>query len=301
MAFAYYSRQDINFEKWDACICRSDYPLAYALSWYLDIVTEKKWDALVWGDYEKVFPIPWNQKFVFYRQVHQPFFCQQLGLFSQTPPEQQDLIAAIVFLQKKFKRINLHLHENSSLLPVIKGIEIIPRTNCILPLDRPYEQIFKNYSRSQKRNLLKAERCELHLLSPISPVELVSIYQKMLQHKIAELNAKNLLIIRKLMEEAIFKNKGKIMVAGNAQGIHVAGFFLFFQNRIINLFGATTELGRESGAMHFLLDSVIRQNAGSSMVFDFEGSSIPSIAAFFKNFGAEEKTYYLLRKNSRFF
>ncbi|HMR42215.1 MAG TPA: hypothetical protein PKC40_00205, partial [Saprospiraceae bacterium] len=262
MAFAYYSRQDINFEKWDACICRSDYPLAYALSWYLDIVTEKKWDALVWGDYEKDFPNPWNQKFVFYRQGHQPFFCQQLGLFSQTPPEQQDLIAAIVFLQKKFKRINLHLHENSSPLPVIKGIEIIPRTNCILPLDRSYEQIFKNYSRRLRRNLLKAERFDIRPLSPITPVRLSNFGEELLSEKITVLGPHHLQTMKNIMEIAISKGMGQIVTVGNLNGICAATFFLFFQNRIINLFGATTELGRESGAMHFLLDSVIRQNAG---------------------------------------
>ena len=51
--------------------------------WYLDIVHEN-WDALMEDDYERVMPMPvitknWRISYIF-----QPFFVQQLGVFSKT-------------------------------------------------------------------------------------------------------------------------------------------------------------------------------------------------------------------------
>ena len=43
--------------------------------------------------------------------------------------------------------------------------------------------------------------------------------------------------------------------------------------------------------MFLMVDSIIRENAGKSMIFDFEGSSDQNVARFYKGFGAKEFTY----------
>ena len=40
--------------------------------------------------------------------------------------------------------------------------------------------------------------------------------------------------------------------------------------------------------MTFLIDSMFQELAGKDIVFDFEGSMIPGIARFYKNFGGQE-------------
>jgi hypothetical protein len=47
--------------------------------WHLDR-TAVVWDALVWGDYEFVMPLPVRKKWGI-QYVYQPLFCQQLGIF----------------------------------------------------------------------------------------------------------------------------------------------------------------------------------------------------------------------------
>ena len=74
----------IDKKKWDLCIEGSVNRTHYALSWYLDIVADK-WDAVVYGDYELIFPVTYKNLIPFISTVkiiYQPMFCQQLGFFS---------------------------------------------------------------------------------------------------------------------------------------------------------------------------------------------------------------------------
>jgi len=53
----YIKRADLLIEKYDTCIDLAINSRIYAYSWYLDVVADH-WDALVYGDYEAVMPIP---------------------------------------------------------------------------------------------------------------------------------------------------------------------------------------------------------------------------------------------------
>ena len=57
----YIEHKDIDFKKWDSCVANSLNRLIYGFSWYLDVVCND-WDALVYNDYEAVFPLPKRKK-----------------------------------------------------------------------------------------------------------------------------------------------------------------------------------------------------------------------------------------------
>lgn len=78
--------QDINFQKYDNCIKTAFQNTDYAQKSFLDIVTEKSWELLVYKDYEAVMPIPIVMKFGF-KIVLMPKLCQQLGVFSKQNDE----------------------------------------------------------------------------------------------------------------------------------------------------------------------------------------------------------------------
>ena len=73
--------------------------------------------------------------------------------------------------------------------------------------------------------------------------------------------------------------------------IVAASAFAETGSRIINLLPATNEMGRKNGAMHFLLNEVIKTHQNTDKLFDFEGSSVASIARFYKSFGAQEELF----------
>lgn len=78
MTIRHLQHKQIDPLKWDGAIFRSRVPQAYALFGYLNKITDDHWSALVYGDYEAVFPLPLKQKFGI-TYVVQPIFCQQLG------------------------------------------------------------------------------------------------------------------------------------------------------------------------------------------------------------------------------
>jgi hypothetical protein len=55
-------------------------------------------------------------------------------------------------------------------------------------------------------------------------------------------------------------------------------------------------VGKKTSAMFLLVDEIIRQNAESEAILDFEGSRIEGIARFYKGFGSEYKPYYVLKR-----
>ena len=55
--------------------------------------------------------------------------------------------------------------------------------------------------------------------------------------------------------------------------------------------------GRTSGASHLMIDHFIKEHAGKQLLLDFEGSSIKSLAWFYRSFGASEEKYPGIKLN----
>ena len=68
--------------------------------------------------------------------------------------------------------------------------------------------------------------------------------------------------------------------------------------RIIFLFSGNTVIGKSSGAMSFLIDSVIQENSNKKIILDFEGSNDLGLARYYSSFGSIEHVYLHLKKNT---
>jgi hypothetical protein len=60
----------------------------------------------------------------------------------------------------------------------------------------------------------------------------------------------------------------------------------------------TTLEGRKTEANHFLFDSILKEFAGSSLLFDFEGSDISGVKNFYEKFGTTNQPYCKLHFNN---
>lgn len=76
-----------------------------------------------------------------------------------------------------------------------------------------------------------------------------------------------------------------------------AALLLRDDHRLYLLQSTTPPAGRHTEANHFLLDQLIKEFAGSPLTLDLEGSDIPGIAHFYKNFGSLDQPYYFYRHN----
>lgn len=291
----YLRHKEIDFEKWDACAAASVNGLPYCFSWYLDIACEEQWDALIHDDYSAIFPLPFKNRLLF-KQIYQPFFVQQLGLFFSKPEDVNLLNYFIDAIPAHFRKINLQLNTANPIQSTF--LKLKHKVTHHILLDGDYAGMIKNYSSNTKRNLKKAQAFQPVVSNLISPMQMTDLRKKYLGSELKGIqNESDFLRLQRLMEKSLALNKGEITaVLNNENEIDAAIFFLKSNNHIIYLNAISSDAGKESHAMTFLVDHLLNRFAGSSMIFDFEGSMIPGVARFYKGFGATEITYPVIIK-----
>ncbi len=288
----YLRHQEIDRERWDACIARSLNRRVYAFSWYLDIVSPG-WEALVGGDYSAVFPLTWKKKW----SVHylaQPWFTQQLGVFSPDPVSEEQLGAFIGNLPAHLKFAEIHL--NAMNPPATPSGRIRMRANYELPLSDPYGDLSLRYDANTRRNVKKSLDRGVVKLNGLDIRDLVSLFKAHFGRKEGKLGRGEYRLLHELLKGCRERGNGAVAAAGTASGVLcAAAFFLTDAGRTYFLFAASAPEARENGAMFFLVDHYIREHAGSDLVLDFEGSNDPGVARFYRGFGALGKPYPMLR------
>src|ERR1039458_6261489 len=102
----YIHHSQINKKDWDSCIGNSANTTIYAYSWYLDAVCPA-WEALVEGEYETVMPLTPNKKYSIH-YLFQPFFTQQLGVFSNYLRTESKINQFLSAIPEKFKFVEIN-------------------------------------------------------------------------------------------------------------------------------------------------------------------------------------------------
>lgn len=293
MKIEYLKHQEIDFVKWDACIQDSLNSYIYAYSWYLDKVSEE-WDALIGGDYEYVFPLPYRLKFGV-KYIYQPLFTQQLGLFSKSKISAQLTQDFIDAIPSEYKLVDLNFNKYNSVSSHFNPIENV---NVELDLIPEYSILKKGYSKNQLRNIKKAGKHNLFIDTAIKPELLSQLFAENKGHDLGVFGADQYQVLHRLAY--ILIHKGLAQVWGvYSEDNELLGGALFVQSdkRVILLFTGLSSLGKELSAMHFLMDAFIQKFAGSSMVLDFEGSNDPGISRFYMGFGSVMHHYQSVQIN----
>lgn len=293
-AVRYVVNRDIDREKWNNCIEVAPNSQPYAYSWYLDVVAPE-WNALVLGDYETIMPLPIRQK-LHIRYVYQPFFVQQLGVFSVHPLSQKTVNLFLKALPSDLQYVDAYLNEGNNF--VLKSGRSALRLNYILSLNKKYDLIYNSYSTNTKRNVKKARTKGLFIHDNLNPELAVELYRQNVGSRLPALKAEHYYQLKRLIYECIHRGMGVVKGVYTADNqLCAAAFFIHTSRRIINLLPAMTPLGKENGAMFLLMDETIRANSETKCLLDFEGSMIASIARFYKGFGGNPINYWHIQKN----
>ena len=282
----YIKRKDLDVEKYDTCIENAIQSRIYAFSWYLDIVAEN-WDVLVLDDYKAVMPIPWKKKYAI-KYVTQPFFCQQLGVFSKdkiTTELQEEMINNI---SNKFVKVSLNFNSDN----ILVSKKIVSMKNYILELNNSYDTLFKSFSKGRKHAVKVGAKNNLSVKNT-SVVELIDLKNKFYDYQGFSENK-----LTDICNFILKTNKGLVLGVFKDDVLIGGGVFLISNNRITYLFSAFNDEGRKLQAASFLIKSIIERNENSNFILDFEGGNLPNIATFFKSFGAinEEYQQYVFQK-----
>jgi hypothetical protein len=287
----YIKHAEVDAEKWDSCVIEASNSRIYALSWFLDRTAEV-WDALVWGNYEYVMPLPIGKKFLI-RYVYQPLFCQQLGIFPSPPAE---IIRSFLDeLMQRFHYINIQMNSANLITKDIKDLQLLRRQNFLFHLDGDYPVIKDGYTTNTRRNIEKATSSQLFFTTGI-PMEVYISFKE--QNMAAKISRSGMRKLKSIMAHSLYKGIGEIAgVYTSENNLCAAVFFCRWKERIIYMNAVSSKEGKEMRAMFYLIDRFIYSAAGSNIALDFEGSMIPGIARFFEGFGAAPEAYFHVKYN----
>jgi len=151
---------------------------------------------------------------------------------------------------------------------------------------------YNKYTKNLKRNINKGLKNRLEISKNIEIDAFILMKKTHAKHKIKK---KELYKIKSLIIEIIKKEKGTLYGIKKEDELIAIAFFTKSNNRLIHLFSVSNSIGKKFGAIPFLFNTIIKNNANTNVVFDFEGSMIEGVAKFFKSFGSENNPYLKYR------
>lgn len=168
---------------------------------------------------------------------------------------------------------------------------IFPKTNLVLDLNPGFEAIYQQWKANRKAAWKKRNSVQVQLLDPS---EFNGALQRLAQKgrkgwfpdtkQQANLN-------RLIKANALFHID--CWAALSDQEVLSLVLLVHFRDRIHYLFSVSSMAGFKAESLTALLGTVFQQNQGC---FDFEGSSLPGVKAFFQSFGAIEQPYFCIKK-----
>lgn len=281
-------RKDLNLDKYTQALQQSMNYRIYAEFWYLDVLTDGNWECWVYGDYEVIMPVAFQKKFGI-KFILQPTYCQQLGVFYKEEISKELFQQFEKKLHKKFVRSYCFNEENTETFHPKGQL----KSNYVLDLNRPYETIKKQFSKSTKWNLKQFEKSELQIHTTDQISSILSLKKSIANFKVPD-------IYQTLLKE-INQNStlNHLIVSNHLDQIIAYGSFILTQNRIIYLDAGANEEGKKSQIPTGILCEMIQKFSTRNISLDFEGSSIPHIEFFFKGFKGDKKTYCCYRNIRR--
>jgi hypothetical protein len=278
-------RKEIDVLKWDDLIAHSPAETIYPYCWYLDTVAEN-WSALIVDDYRFVMPLVWKKK-VGMKYIYQPFYTQQLGVFSREYVEPELIQRMLKILYKKFRFAGLNFNAKN-LVGEEKPFTVDDKSNYVMTLNQDYDTHYKGFSSNAKRNIKKSMEFSEQVERNLPVEELVRLKR---ENDVIRRSEADYRWLEKVLETIQQNDAGKIYAIRKESEISAAAFFAFSKTRGIYLLSASSQKGKEQRGMFRIVDNFIQDYAGSGIILDFEGSNLPSVARFFAGFGAQADIY----------
>ena len=286
----YIKHAQIDSDKWNRCIDGALNCRVYAYDWHLDR-TAIEWDALVYGDYEHVMPLPFRKKFGI-KYLYQPLSSQQLGIFPT--PSKAIFDTFIDIIKDRFKYVDVQL--NAVNIPGENSRDIFfERKNYLLSLTKDFKSIITGYSKNTKRNIAKAQKQDLTIIEGIRIESYLEFKAKNFPPGVDPSAVDKL---KSIIAYGVYKGFGKIYgVYTPGNELCAAVYFCRWKDRVIYFNAASNDEGKNTGAMYYLINRFIEDNAEKNLILDFEGSMIHGVERFYAGFGAKPETYFQLKYN----
>lgn len=283
MNIRFHKNEEIDRAKWDSYIREAHNGLIYAESEFLDAMAGE-WCALIDEASGTVWPLSLKKKLGI-TYSFQPPFAQQLGIFSKTELHEEVIKRFIEKAGEHFDLIDIYVNFQN---PVKGAAE---RTNYILNLNKD----FRDLSGRFRKDLITKPLSSGLQYAEGTMERMFQFYRQYIFPKNLQLTEEQLQHFERLASGYFPKRKALTRCVTSAEGeILSIGLFFIDDRRLYYMMGANSPEGRRLSANAFLIYEVIREFAGQELIFDFEGSEIPGVKAFFEKFSPKRQPYYYL-------
>lgn len=272
-------------KQWDKLVYESNEGNIYALSWYLDCVSNNQWGLITNAQITTGLPIAFKKR-TGYKNVYQPFYTMYFDVIN--PMDEIDNYLDVI--QHDFHKIHITTQSyNHNLIGQA-------RKRQEMRLDANF---IKNYSENAIRQLKKAEKSNLVFESHSNAKEVVSIFRNNKGRELKEYKSADFKKLEDLIDSSIKHNHGFCARVKKNEEVLASGFFLTYKNRIIFLKGGVSDEGKKTGAMYFLMDRIINLNVNTFQVFDFGGSNNKNVGDFYRKLGGKDVQYFEIELDKR--
>lgn len=290
MEIKFVQQQDIDRLKWDSCVHYATNGNVFGYKWFLDAVA-KDWDGLVENDYESVFPLTWTDGLFNSKQLHQPILIRELGVYSVNALSPARIKAFLDAIPPHYKKIKMQLNEQNRLTDYDK-FKWQSKKNYQLLLKEPYETLRQSYDARLIEQLKIADDARLFPNSNLKPEKLAAFYKA--HGAYDRWKEQKFHALQRIMYNAMHRGIGFFTGIQNKAGELLAvNFFISSHSKLLSLLPLASKAGKAVHALSYLMDMVIRTNAGRSIIMDFNDEQ-----DIWKYFGALPNDYYQINKGN---
>ena len=305
------SHNEIDRPEWEAFLLSSPQGNCFARPGYMDIIAPG-WRAVEVRDQGKlqaILPLNWRSKGGFNASL-QPPFAQCWGLYlAPTPPALSGHYpvyswkAKVVRAAVEAMPADLHwfVHGFSPdfdyPLPFHwAGFELRTRYTYRRSLDCTPEALLAGLNKDRQRYVRQATAAGA-LARPGTPAELLALVKATREGGKDITGGQPLELLARLIEWGIAEGVASILVAEQDGQVAAGGLFLRHGGTTTYLLGAQNPALKSAAAPTLVVFGAMARGLGPGCTFDFEGSMIQGIEAFFRGMGGAPLPYLYIQKN----
>lgn len=161
------------------------------------------------------------------------------------------------------------------------------------------DTIVENMSGHTRRNIRKAqEKHKIQVRKEISSEQFLTVLTKTFQRQ-GKSSPPELRTLKELIDACRKRGQGDLWGGYDENDrLHAAVFIAWQESSAYYLAGGGDPAYRASGAHSLVMWEAIQDVADKSCVFDFEGSMIPGVERFFREFGAIQTPYFTISRGN---
>ena len=290
----------------ELCVKEDSIPV-FSRDWWLDAACGEKWDVLVMEKKGRVYaamPLHMPCKHI----ISMPHYTQTMGVWFASEAadtkyssvlEQRQTICKYFIEQVKHNKsfIQNFSHEFTDWLPFYwEGYSQTTRYTYILKGLKDTDTLLSNMSRQIRRNIKKAEEQSITVRRGINTDDFLKI-QSLTFERQNKRNIQSSAVLRRIIDAARERGQGDVFGGYDGDGrLHAVAFIVWQESSAYYIAGGGDPALRSSGAHSLVLWEAIKYVSQYTDTFDFEGSMIPGVERFFREFGAIQTPYFMISR-----